>query len=350
MLNLTKKYFHWFLFTIKTFTLKKPLIVEILPEETVIRNKPVNFIQSDALYFNNEFKIKIGPCFEIICRKALVMKYGHIVLNNKILKQSWSGEPFLFQDLYWNFTFEKAIKTQLPCCVFTSWSDNYFHWFCDVMPKLMYLKNKGELESYVYYFSNVHNKKYITDSLDLLNVSYKFFSIDDNCLFVSKLKYISLTAEIGNYRPNLLNNIHTFFVEKVNKTGVKKKPFRRIYISRSKADKRFILNEENLIPILIENNFEIIHFEDLSLLNQIELMTETLILISIHGAGLTNMLFMPPNGFVYEFRRKNDYHNNCFFSLASIFELKYIYQICDFIDEDINVDINLFYDNIKNFL
>ena len=36
--------------------------------------------------------------------------------------------------------------------------------------------------------------------------------------------------------------------------------------------------------------------KDIVFLHQIEIMKETKCLISIHGAGLTNMLFMPEGG------------------------------------------------------
>ena len=52
-------------------------------------------------------------------------------------------------------------------------------------------------------------------------------------------------------------------------------------------------------------------------------------LISNHGAGLTNMLFMKAGGNVLELRHRGDKHNNCYFSLASTLRLNYYYQLCD---------------------
>ena len=57
-------------------------------------------------------------------------------------------------------------------------------------------------------------------------------------------------------------------------------------------------------------------------------------LISNHGAGLTNMLFMQAGTSVLELRRENDGHNNCYFAQASALNLKYYYQLCKSENDD----------------
>ena len=59
------------------------------------------------------------------------------------------------------------------------------------------------------------------------------------------------------------------------------------------------------------------------------LLADTRVLVSNHGAGLSNMLFMAPGGSVLELRKRGDAHNNCYFALASALNLKYYYQLCD---------------------
>ena len=51
-------------------------------------------------------------------------------------------------------------------------------------------------------------------------------------------------------------------------------------------------------------------------------------IVSNHGAGLTNMLFMKDGGSVLELRHVSDCINNCYFTLASALDLKYFYQTC----------------------
>ena len=62
---------------------------------------------------------------------------------------------------------------------------------------------------------------------------------------------------------------------------------------------------------------------------QMRISQDAQYLISNHGAGLTNMLFMRPGSKVLELRKKGDARNNCYFALASALDLKYFYQLCN---------------------
>jgi capsular polysaccharide biosynthesis protein len=87
-----------------------------------------------------------------------------------------------------------------------------------------------------------------------------------------------------------------------------------------------------------KSGFQIVHFEELSFMEQATLCSRAHFLIGNHGAGLTNMLFMASGGSVLEFRKKADAKNNCYFSLASALGLDYFYQTCssDTPEEDPN--------------
>jgi capsular polysaccharide biosynthesis protein len=66
---------------------------------------------------------------------------------------------------------------------------------------------------------------------------------------------------------------------------------RKIYITRPNNSLRYISNESILITTLKEKGFEIIDANTLSFIQQIELFSQASILIGVHGAGLTNMIF-----------------------------------------------------------
>ena len=51
--------------------------------------------------------------------------------------------------------------------------------------------------------------------------------------------------------------------------------------------------------------------------------------MSLHGAAITNMIFMKEGGSIIEFRRQGDGLNNCYFSLASTCNLDYFYLKCE---------------------
>jgi capsular polysaccharide biosynthesis protein len=66
---------------------------------------------------------------------------------------------------------------------------------------------------------------------------------------------------------------------------------RRIYISRSNAKTRRVLNEQELLPVLAKYNFEIVRAEKLSYREQVHMFYNTEAVVAPHGAGLTNLVF-----------------------------------------------------------
>jgi capsular polysaccharide biosynthesis protein len=102
----------------------------------------------------------------------------------------------------------------------------------------------------------------------------------------------------------------------------------RLYISRRAAGKRRIVNEDEIAPILSRFGFDTVRTEELSFEQQVRICSRARYVVSNHGAGLTNTLFMRDGGSVLELRHQTDRINNCFFTLASALELKYFYQAC----------------------
>jgi capsular polysaccharide biosynthesis protein len=131
------------------------------------------------------------------------------------------------------------------------------------------------------------------------------------------------TALAGNYRPELVKEVGQAWRTKVSP----RPPFRKLYISRSRAARRRITNEANVVALLEAQGFETVTLEGKPFAEQVALLAETCHVISNHGAGLTNMLFMVPGTRVTEIRLAGDTHNNCYFSLARALELEYDYRL-----------------------
>jgi capsular polysaccharide biosynthesis protein len=127
---------------------------------------------------------------------------------------------------------------------------------------------------------------FVTQSLALLNIQPTYFFSREN-LFVEKLILTSRTANFPNF-----NEPPTRLTREKLAPKVSNIPFRRVYISRKLADKRKAHNELAVELLMRKHGFEIVHPENISLKAKIELMAETQILVSLHGAALTNMLFM----------------------------------------------------------
>jgi capsular polysaccharide biosynthesis protein len=128
-------------------------------------------------------------------------------------------------------------------------------------------------------------------------------------------------------------------------------PFRKLYITRKSARRRKITNEQNLLDEMNISGFEQVKLEDLAWAEQIKLFSETKVVVSNHGAGLSNIMFMKAGTIVIELKAlNNDYW--CFFSLARVCNLKYEYILCqatgsDHRNADINVDVDTLIQKLK---
>lgn len=76
-------------------------------------------------------------------------------------------------------------------------------------------------------------------------------------------------------------------------------PSRRIWLSRAGV-RRSIVNEQDLLPVLDQHEFEIVRPDELSPAEQVRLFAETAVLAGYHGAGNHNVLFMGDGSKVIE--------------------------------------------------
>jgi len=303
----------------------------ILPSQLIKRKFPQNYKEGELDFCKPEFSYCTYDVELLHFDKAYVNFRGHLYDKAfKIVEKSLL-DPAKFQKLSFFRHLKKMVLSRrkklaagekyLLC--FDEWSNNHYHWLCDFLPRLItmrkdlpdftlllpdtiYIRNTGItiLEHFNLMPRRIewirHNKKVVANNVYLVT-------------------HPTLTGRIND---GLIKEVKRAF-NVVNEVNIK--PWRRIYISREKAQSRKVLNEEAIIETLKAYNFEVINFETLTIEEQIKLAAETEILVSIHGAGLTNMMFMKPGAAVVEFRRDKIYHNQCYWHLADSLGLNYYY-------------------------
>lgn len=99
---------------------------------------------------------------------------------------------------------------------------------------------------------------------------------------------------------------------------------KRIFISRSNASKRRLLNEDEIFDFLHSYGFEKNVLEKLSFIEQILLFKGAEVIVGPHGAGFTNLLFCQENNLIIELFPES-YVNQCFWTIASQKRLRYGY-------------------------
>jgi capsular polysaccharide biosynthesis protein len=98
----------------------------------------------------------------------------------------------------------------------------------------------------------------------------------------------------------------------------------KLLISRAKAARRHLVNEAEVQALLEGNGFTTIHFEDHALDEQIRIMAGARVVVSQHGAGLANTIFMKPGGTVVEITGRH-IDDITYFQLARALGHDYLY-------------------------
>jgi capsular polysaccharide biosynthesis protein len=210
----------------------------------------------------------------------------------------------------------------------------------DCLPKLLVLEKLARLNHCTLLLpKDFEAMGFIKESLTLFKLEVRF--LQSPITRVDNLITLSNVAKTGNYRKYLIQSLR----EKLEDTlDLFDGNHELIYISRSQAQKRKIANESSYTNQLESLGFKIVIFEKLTWIDQIRLMAQAKVAVSIHGAGLTNIVSMKKGSALVEIRREGDAHNNCYFSLADALSIEYYYVLARSvsIDSEISSDSDLF--------
>jgi len=230
-------------------------------------------------------------------------------------------------------------------------SENYFHWTTDVLPKLIVAKERRLLENTTIILPKFKSN-FQLKSVQRLTNNKIFFDSKRN-IFVKNLIYISELHNSGCPRKNLLKKIKTYFQNQ----PLKKERSLKIYISRSQSSRRKLLNEDQLVEYLKKKNFIILNMEKLNFNDQISLCSRASIIVSVHGAGLTNLLWMKKNTNIIEIRGPEDKNLNPYFVMCKKLKINYYYYLSKknflsnfFSHQNYKIDINQFLKEFQTIL
>ncbi len=222
----------------------------------------------------------------------------------------------------------KRIKISTGKCVLlhNHWSRGYHHWVSEVIIKIFHLKEPLEEltilipeESDDFTFQTLQTFPF----KKILRIPVDKQIQADNILLVEN-------PTSGHFNPMDMQHIREHFF---NYFQIPPKSGKRVYISREEAPVRHIINEAKLIQLLEKFDFIIAKPELLTFEEQVRLFSSCSLLISNHGAGLTNCLFMPPGSQLLELYRNPlsspSKINRCFQNMAEATQLDHHFYFCE---------------------
>jgi hypothetical protein len=273
--------------------------------------------------------------FGIICKNYLIPEASYQyrsainsnIRNNIILR---TGTP----------KFLKKIKGRVLSLLAGGGANkNYHHWLLDVLPKIYLLKKKKLFEKIDYFLVPSYESEFQIKTLKILGIQKK------KILESKKYKHliadeIYSTSEISDISFNNIFYWNINFIRKTFLRSVQNRKlhfnYKKVYLDRGeghlvknnndlyslKDNYRLIINEDEIKSYLISRGFKIVKSQDLSFLDQIDLFSNLDCLISLHGAGLTNLIFSKPKTKVIEIRTENN-TNNFPYKISKLLRLNY---------------------------
>ncbi|MEQ8384562.1 MAG: glycosyltransferase family 61 protein [Coleofasciculus sp. A1-SPW-01] len=169
---------------------------------------------------------------------------------------------------------------------------NHYHTLIDRVPRL-YLLNQPAYENIdeiklLYPIEPSTKERFFIERLAPKNVKISVVENLDSIYLIDKLIYPTLMSNQDcGYLPSAYVE---YFRDKVLPKRESKK-VNRIFISRSKAKKRKIINEDELFEALKPYGFKKYFLEDMPLESEIELFYDADYVVGSFGAGLTNIIF-----------------------------------------------------------
>jgi len=325
--------------------LKTPEI--LLPGGISRRRLPENFLPEDAKLFKHELEKEIPDTQLLELNNVYASSDGILFKGSRMLPQSFafpanleqwrrrSRWKFFSTNYLWR---KKRTINDVAIWATDDWSNGYFHWLMDVLPRFYAMRNRLP-ELVLLLPEELKTKDFVQSTLrDFAFKSVRYIPADE-VFYCRRILLPTHTAPSGHYNEALIKAVRSVLLE--SRTQPAETMARRVYVSRARARMRKLANEGEVINLLHDSGFETVYAEDLSFDEQVRLFADTRYLIANHGAGMTNMLFMPVGSKVLELRHHTDSINNCYFTLASALDLKYFYQTCEPADTPDPHDANL---------
>ncbi len=292
-----------------------------------VRNLPCNYTEADAFRFANDFE---RPTYDIhrydlapVCvtsEGVLLDKLG--IVEPLTIKNYLSdyGKKYWLKK-YWLLPKQNLQQKAVFC--FDEWSKGLFHWICDVLPKLICLRE--EAPGSVLLLPHAVQEFHLQSIMPLGFGSVHSIARNRSIWAGAGLTTVSEIAITGNYHASLMHTMRQLFDSYF--------PLRpelnfgeRIYASRARA-RRKLANEANLEPTFEKYGFRKFFLEDYTFIEQLSIVRHAKCFAAVHGASLAFMAFMQPQTRILEIRNETDTHNLCYFALATDMQQPYFYAL-----------------------
>ena len=203
-------------------------------------------------------------------------------------------------------------------------NDLYFHWMLDVLPRWALLQRSGVDLDAIDGFVVSDRLPFQAETLAILGIPPEKI-ITGQHIQADRLIVPSYPGSPAWMPPWVCPWLQRLLSGNSNDRSPPKTRS-RLYISRSQATYRHLINEAEVMNLLEPLGFQSVALESLSVRAQAELLSQAEVVISPHGGGLTNLAFCRSGTKVIELFSPR-YVYPCYWFLSNLAGLEYAYLV-----------------------
>jgi capsular polysaccharide biosynthesis protein len=174
---------------------------------------------------------------------------------------------------------------------------SYYHWLFHALGRLCYVEKRYPLEKIQHFAVSHLDESFHRDTLQLLGIPQKKILPMKEVLHVQPDALI-VANWTGGFDPTVAEWLRERFLSRLTPASIAGP--KRIYVSRGRIGRRHIENETELLEVLRPLGFQTVFCEDLTFQEQMRLFHDAEVIVTPHGAGLSNLLFCRPGTKVIE--------------------------------------------------
>lgn len=279
--------------------------IEIYPIQLINRSAPKTLDETIHWKFKIEYRRALPASFVVVVPRGRVwVNKGRNVDYSAVI----TGDDRILSDV--SLDFKRLPKNhsifgewKLPsvhhiegtAAVLTSAKAHiYFHWLTDLLPRIELLRQGGiSLKNIDKFIINSYNYSFQKETLTALGIPSDKIIESCKCPHIKaeRLLVPSLPGLSGNPPRWVCEFLRREFLPDAAYDIQKFKNSERIYISRSDAQYRKVINEAEITAFLAQWGFKSIALEPLTINEKAALFASVDIVIAPHGSGITNMIF-----------------------------------------------------------
>ena len=272
-------------------------------------------------------------------------EYNWVIVDNKhVFKYSWPliedpWDKIKKRPSVFGYMFRRTKNIEKGILIKYSWT-NYYHFLIDTVQQIILADKAGipkDVPIIVPYFQK---------DIAFVKAFFEIMPLQRNIIVQKRNEYLNIKQ--------LFVGKDTFFSESVKETrelilksnlhenelNIKSPEF--LYIARAKKYKRSIKNSTEIEEIVKKYNFTVIEPGEYTVGQQIKLFSAAKIIIGVHGAGLTNILFCKnENVKLLEIFPGNEMMPEHYKNLCGLLNFTYFSIVGNGLDEKSQFDLDL---------